>query len=202
MRLLALMASLVLGTAGAWTIRHRRRRRAAARWRASADARHASILDVLPGAMTADPTDPLQSFDEAAELRGDPLDFDARSSVDAEAEQDLAALESELDEAAFDPDPRAPAAFDEIETPRPRQDAGDLYGAHTPPAVDRTHPEDDRAFEEGETWLEALQTDSVEYGAEAEHEIDVTDTADDAPHPSDTRDVPVADKGSGGMRGV
>jgi hypothetical protein len=85
------------------------------------------------------------------------------------------------------------------------RDAGDLYGAHTPAAVDRVHPDDDHAMADGQSWLEALETSAIENGAEPERELD--DLVDDedllrAPHPADRRDTPVADHGSGGRRGL
>src|SRR6185295_17359374 len=92
-----------------------------------------------------------------------------------------------------------------IDEPRRRRDAGDLYGAHTPRAVDRDHPDDDRAFDNGENWVEALAVSAVENGAEPERELDqIVDDDDllDPPHRSDTRDTPVADHGAGGRRGL
>ncbi|MGE0398518.1 MAG: hypothetical protein AB7T06_17560 [Kofleriaceae bacterium] len=83
-------------------------------------------------------------------------------------------------------------------------DVGDLYGVHTAPAEDKTHPDDDTAMREGQNWLEALQTDAVEGGTEPEREIEMADDAeiDRPPHASDTRDTPVADRGSGGPAGT
>ena len=83
-------------------------------------------------------------------------------------------------------------------------DIGDLYGIHTPVAEDKTHLDDDTAMNEGQNWLEALQTDSVEGGTEPERELDMVDDAevDRPPHSSDTRDTPVADRGSGGPAGT
>jgi hypothetical protein len=86
-----------------------------------------------------------------------------------------------------------------------RGDAGDLYGAHTPAAVDRTHPDDDHAFAEGQNWLEALETSAIENGAEPDRELD--DIVDDEdvlrpPHAALARDTPVADHGAGGRRGL
>jgi hypothetical protein len=86
-----------------------------------------------------------------------------------------------------------------------RRDAGDLYGGHTPAAVDRSHPDDDRAFDEGQNWIEALETSAIENGAEPEIELDeIIDDEDvlSPPHASDTRDTPVADHGAGGSRGL
>lgn len=154
-------------------------------------------------AFAADPRDPVQSLDDVAALQVMPLDVDAASHSDVEAAADLAGLEIELDEVAA----RDAAEFADTELPiaaRPR-DAGDLYGAHTPAAVDRVHPDDDRAFDEGQNWLEALETDAVEGGADPERALD--DIIDDEdvlspPHRSLKRDIPVADHGAGGRRGL
>jgi hypothetical protein len=168
--------------------RHRRR---------VADARRARA------GLASDPRDPVQGLDEASELQVSPLDVDALSLRDAEAAQDLAALETELDETELDDD--AAIAMRSVGTTARERDAGDLYGAHTPAAVDRLHPDDDRAFAEGQNWIEALETSAIENGAEPERELD--DIIDDEdvlhpPHASDTRDRPVADHGSGGRRGL
>jgi hypothetical protein len=86
-----------------------------------------------------------------------------------------------------------------------RGDDGDLYGAHTPAAVDRTHPDDDHAFAEGQNWIEALETSAIENGAEPDRELD--DIVDDEdvlrpPHAALRRDTPAADHGAGGRRGL
>ncbi len=151
----------------------------------------------------ADPGDPVQSFDEAFELQGTPLDVDALSSEDALAAQDLAGLESDIDELSLDDDAIIELVDVDV-SPSPR-DAGDLYGAHTPVAVDRAHPDDDVAFINGQSWLEALETSAIENGADREYPLD--DIVDDQdvlrpPHRSSRRDTPVADHGSGGRRGL
>jgi hypothetical protein len=164
-----------------------------------------------------DPTDPLQRFDETPDLEVAPLEVDALSIADVAAAEDLAMLEDSLDEAA-DRDTAVIAQVGADETavisdavaydltePAPERDAGDLYGAHTPPAQDREHPDDDRAFDQGENWLEALEASAAEHGPEPERGLD--DVVDDEdvlqpPHPSDTRDRPVADLGSGGRPGL
>jgi hypothetical protein len=83
-------------------------------------------------------------------------------------------------------------------------DIGDLYGVHTSRAEDTTHPDDDVAMREGQNWIEALQTDAVEGGPLPEREVESGDDADldRSPHSSDTRDTPVADRGSGGPAGT
>jgi hypothetical protein len=158
-----------------------------------------------------DPQDPVQALDEVAELQVMPLEVDALSTADVEAAEDLAGLESELDDddlvVVTETQAVVGGDIDEVvELDRPvRHDDGDLYGAHTPAAVDRSHPDDDRAFDEGQNWIEALETSAVENGAEPERPLD--DIIDDEdvlqpPHASDHRDRPVADLGSGGRRGL
>jgi hypothetical protein len=171
----------------------------------------------------ADPEDPVQGFDEVMDFAVAPLDVDALSVEDTEAAQDLAALadeiEDDIDRGAIDvrgdtplderfDDDRAGASEDvydrESELVRPG-DAGDLYGVHTPVAADRVHPDDDRAFVDGQNWLEALETSAIENGAEPERSLD--DIVDDedllrTPHHTSRRDIPVADLGSGGRRGL
>ena len=133
------------------------------------------------------------------------------------AAEDLAILEDSLDEIA-DRDTAVIAGAEADETavisdavardlaePAHERDAGDLYGAHTPPAQDRDHPDDDRAFDQGENWLEALEASAAENGPEPERALD--DVVDDEdvlrpPHSSDHRDRPVADHGSGGRPGL
>jgi len=198
--LLPLALALVART----IVRYRRRRRA---------RRIAEHLQNL----RPDLTDPLQRFDEVPELEVAPLEVDAVSAADVAAAEDLAILEDSLDETA-DRDTAVIAAAEADETaviseaeasdltePARARDAGDLYGAHTPPAQDREHPDDDRAFDQGENWLEALEASAAENGPEPERELD--DIVDDEdvlqpPHASDTRDRPVADHGSGGRAGL
>ena len=162
-----------------------------------------------PDELASDPRDPVQGFDEASELQVTPLDVDALSQEDVLAAEDLAGLENELDDLAVATEAQPEPGFhvDEvIELDRPvRRDDGDLYGVHTPTAVDRAHPDDDRAFDEGHNWVEALETSAIENGAEPERTLD--EIVDDEevlqpPHASDTRDRPVADFGSGGRRGL
>jgi hypothetical protein len=194
MRLRTLIMPLALGLVARAVIRHRRNQRArgahdAGPWRADSYAN--------------DPGDPVQGFDEVSELQVSPLDVDALSIEDVGAAQDLAGLESEVDEIASNDD--AAIEMIDVELAETTRDAGDLYGAHTAPAVDRDHPDDDTAAREGQTWIEALETSAIENGAEPELELD--DIVDDEdvlrpPHPADMRDTPVADHGSGGRRGL
>jgi hypothetical protein len=80
-------------------------------------------------------------------------------------------------------------------------DIGDLYGIHTSTAEDVTHLDNDEAMRGGQNWLEALQTDAVEGGPLPEHEVESSDDAEPG-HRTDTRDTPVADRGSGGPAGT
>lgn len=181
-----ILTSVAVGLAARALIRRRRAHRAAA-----------ARAELAP-----DPDDPVQNFNEPPELQAEPFDVDAVSQSDAAAAQDLAALEVDIDDDTSGDD----AAITAIEEPpaRPR-DAGDLYGAHTPRAVDRNHPDDDRAFATGANWIEALEASAVENGPEPERELDdIVDDEDilDPPHASDTRDTPVADHGAGGRRGL
>jgi hypothetical protein len=153
-----------------------------------------------------DPTDPVQRLDEVPELEVVPLSVDAVSAADVAAAEDLAILEGDLDQTADrDTAVISEAVARDGEEPAHERDAGDLYGAHTPRAQDREHPDDDQAFDAGENWLEALEASAVENGPEPERGLD--DVVDDEdvlqpPHPSDTRDRPVADHGSGGRAGL
>ena len=96
-----------------------------------------------------------------------------------------------------------PPTLDAIE--QSLHDDGDLYGVHTPAASNPHHLDDDQAMESGENWVEALQADAIENGALPERELDAIVDEEDTdlpPHPSDTRDRPVADRGAGGPRGA
>lgn len=81
-------------------------------------------------------------------------------------------------------------------------DAGALYGMHTPVAEQTVHADDDRAQAHGENWLEALGHDAVEYGAKPEAVLVFFDEDELDSPPSDHRDRPIADLGSGGPRGL
>lgn len=148
---------------------------------------------VAPDDLAPDPDDPVQGLDEAPELRVAEFNVDALSQADVDAMQDLAVLETTLE---------SRGGIDEMPTAQPK-DAGELYGVHTIPALDRDIPDNDVSYEVGENWIESLQASSTEYGpADPEDDIDVEDEMDDPPHPSDMRDIPVADRGSAGPRGL
>jgi hypothetical protein len=89
------------------------------------------------------------------------------------------------------------------------EDTGDLYGVHVSPAGDRalSAPDDRDSFVDadlGVNWFEALGQHSTESGPVPEHEVTVIDDSD--PHdehpPTDFRDRPKADRGSGGRGGL
>jgi hypothetical protein len=188
---------LALGLAGYAFLRHRRTKHAA--------------RDVIPDDFAIDPLDSVQTFEKISDLEVATLDVDALSTEDIAAAEDLASLEVESESIdssmASDDQPILVGNMDDVIEldPSMRRDAGDLYGAHTPPAVDREHPDDDRAFQEGQNWIEALETSAVENGPEPERELDAIVDDEDVlgpPHATARRDRPVADNGSGGRRGL
>lgn len=111
--------------------------------------------------------------------------------------------------AGWDAEPTADLGLDELPGSdaygaRGRQGAGDLYGVHVTSAVDRDLPDDDQAQAEGENWLEHLNATAAESGPEPEAVLDMLDESD--PHAGHHKrakdDIPVADYGSGGPRGL
>ncbi|MBA3397850.1 MAG: hypothetical protein H0T89_34820 [Deltaproteobacteria bacterium] len=193
MRLLKLKLSTWMLLGGAALLAQHRRRQAT---RAIAP----DEADRMTDNFAADPNDPVQGFDEAAELRVDPLAVDVMSTADAEAAQDLAALETDLDRRglAFDSYP----VPDDIDAATVGTDTGDLYGVHAVATVDTNLPDDRTAMNEGQNWIEALETSAAENGADPETELEIDDEYDNPPHPTDTRDIPVADRGSAGPGGL
>jgi hypothetical protein len=129
-------------------------------------------------------------------VRARPQATDAASeATDREVAQDLAFL---------DVDQLAGSADEEPETAPDVQvkDGGDLYGVHVAHASDRAHVDDDQAFDDGQSWVESLQTHAAEGGPEPEQEVDIVDE-DDLTSPSgDSKDRPIADRGSAGPRGL
>jgi hypothetical protein len=82
--------------------------------------------------------------------------------------------------------------------PPNQHDVGDLYGVAVNDVVDAELVDDDVAMDEGQNWLEALETSAAENGPRPEQALDMSD--DDR---GDMReDVPVADRGSGGPAGL
>jgi hypothetical protein len=150
--------------------------------------------DAIPSGMIDDYDNPaIQGIDEVVEYHVELID---ERNIDPVTQD--AALTDPAEQA--DVPPRS--ELDEIEALE--HDTGDLYGIHTQRAVDTDLPDDRAAFDEGENWIEALEATSVENGPEPEVAIEAVDDEDvDAPpHPSDTRDTPVADRGAGGPAGA
>jgi hypothetical protein len=190
LRTLIKVLALVFGTGA--IIRYQRNQRLAA-------GRGGPSRDTF----AADPSDPVQGFDEISELQAEPLDVDALSREDIAAAQDLAALDLDIDRITAEEDVQIELI--DVDALAVTRDSGDLYGVHTPAAVDRTHPDNDQSFNDGQNWIEALETSAVENGAEPERELsEIVDDEDvfRAPHASLARDVPIADLGSGGRRGL
>jgi uncharacterized protein (TIGR03382 family) len=102
----------------------------------------------------------------------------------------------------LDPDDIAEVVIVETLIEEPVHDAGELYGVHVPAAEPMTHLDDDAAQSYGENWLEQLAADTVEAGPLPEQPVDIVDEDDVTSPRSDTRDRPVADRGSAGPRGM
>ena len=146
-----------------------------------------------PDAFASDPGDPVQGLVEASELQGTPLEVDAQSIDDAVAAQDLATLESEIDEIASEDDPGIAMAGMDASMGRSSEE----------PSIDDL---DDLAAAKGQNWVEALETSAIENGADPERELELDEAVEDdgvvrPPRASSTRDTPVADYGSGGRDG-
>jgi hypothetical protein len=140
-----------------------------------------------------DPADPSQQLDEAGGFQIEPLELDVEPTSESE---------DDLDAAITRADPG-----DEDTAVARRQDVGELYGVHLPPALDRdlAAPEDHDSYaraDAGENWIESLEQAAAENGPAVEREVDPTDDSDHhVHHASDTRDRPVADRGGGGPGG-
>lgn len=142
--------------------------------------------------------DPGQLLDEAGEFSViDVVGVDAQPHAEADAELDEAVATTAED-------------YTDIIDATDIGDAGDLYGVHVPRAAD---PESDLvrdrdAFEqerEGEHVFESLQRKMAESGtADPEEDVEFEDDSDPlgGHRKTDTRDRPVADKGSGGPAGL
>ncbi len=113
-----------------------------------------------------------------------------------EAALDLAALDQEIDDSRF---LEIDSSVDVAEV---IHDTGDLYGVHAMGAVNRDHPDNDRAMDEGQNWLEALEANAAEFGADLERPLDMSDELSAPGHNSDSKDTPVADRGAGGPGGL
>lgn len=164
----------------------------------SATLPHRHVVDV-------DPEDPSQQLDDTGEFHVEPLAVDALPAAEASEDFDIASAENVEGESGLEPD----AAADEHAAVE--HDTGELYGVRIPHAGDTTLAarEDQDSFEgswRGETWLEALEEHATALGPAPEEEVVIVDDSDGHPdhrghHPTEWRDRPVADKGSGGPGG-
>jgi len=160
-----------------------------------------------PSIVDVDPEEPSQVIDEVGGF--EELDVEAQPSAEAEAALDAATAESAEENAVELATPMQTTTEAREEA---AEDIGELYGVHTPPAedhdLDKTpDAESFRDADAGENWLETLEKKAAEYGAEVEEPVDVVDDSDEhsehrGHHKTDTRDRPVADKGSGGEGGL
>ncbi len=82
-------------------------------------------------------------------------------------------------------------------------DISELYELNEMPGILPLEAQslDDRAQAHGENWVEALQEQVIEYGTDPEAVLVFIDESESGPV-SDTLDLPVADRGSGGPRGM
>jgi hypothetical protein len=153
-----------------------------------------------------DPEDPSQQLDDLGEFHLEPLSVEAQPAAEASEDFDIASaenVEGESETESSDLDAEAELGHE----------TGELYGVRTPHAGDTNlaAPEDRDSFEgasRGETWLEALEEHATEMGPAPEEEVVIVDDSD-VEHPdhrghspTERRDRPVADKGSGGPGGL
>jgi hypothetical protein len=115
---------------------------------------------------------------------------------DLEIAQDLGSLD--VEQLAYGEDAAPLAAVPDVSI----KDGGDLYGVWIAPASDRAQLDDDDAFKTGQNWVESLETRAAEGGPALEHEVDIVDEGHLTSPSSDSKDRPVADRGSGGPRGL
>lgn len=164
----------------------------------SARLAHRHVVDI-------DPEDPAQQLDDVGEFHIEPLDVDAQSALETSESFDIASAENILGESEpEDATDDADAEFGD--------ETGELYGIRTPHAGDTklAAAEDRDGFEgswRGENWVESLEQHATLMGPAPEEEIVIVDDSDvEHPdhrghHPTQRRDRPIADKGSGGPGG-
>jgi hypothetical protein len=143
---------------------------------------------------------PIDLDAEDTEVARDLASLDVEQLAD-DAEQLTEEVDEEVDadgEADAQAEPEGSEGSSEIAV----KDGGDLYGVHVAPASDRAHLDDDEAFEDGQNWVESLHTDAAEGGPEPEHEVDILDEHDLTSSSADSKDRPIADRGSAGPRGL
>lgn len=173
--------------------------------------------------------DQLATSDEVADdiVRAamDDADDEVEAATQAEIAEDLAALDgvqlasaedltsldglplSNADDLqSLDVDQLAEVETDDVDTtpfatPLGEKDGGDLYGLRIAAASDRAQIDDDEAFDAGQSWTESLHTHAAEGGPEPEHDVAIVDDRDIVAPSADSKDRPIADRGSGGPRG-
>lgn len=161
---------------------------------------HRHVVDI-------DPEDPTQQLDDTGEFHIEPLMVEAQSATEASEDFDIASAENV--EGESEPEDEEEEASERAEL---RHETGELYGVRTPRAGDTelAAPEDQDGFEgswRGENWRESLEEHATLMGPADEEEVVIIDDSDiEHPdhrghHPTDWRDRPVADKGSGGPGG-
>jgi len=191
MRLIKITKLLLLGGVAAAVVLGKRRSKA---------AQVRTVFDPPDVIINADPGDPVQGLDEAVPFHDEDLEVDAQTIVDIAIAQDLAELEVEPSD--LEVEVPIPPTSSVHERARGLKGSGELYGLHFPPALDHDLPDDTAANAKGESWIEALGASATEHGAAVERQIDIVDEQDLDSPPTDTRDIPVADRGSGGPRGL
>jgi hypothetical protein len=160
-----------------------------------------------------DPEDPSQQLDDIGQIDVEPLAVDARSAAETSEDFDLAFAENVTGESEPEDESDLEDAPSDDDSGELAHDTGELYGVRTPHAgdTDLSAPEDQDSFEgadRGETWLESLEEHAALMGPAPEEEVVIVDDSDlEHPdhrghHPTDWRDRPVADKGSGGSGGL
>ncbi len=151
-----------------------------------------------------DPEDPSQQLDDVGEFHIEPLAVEAQPTAEASEDFDIASAENVEGESEPEAEPG--------EETEAAAGTGELYGVRIPHAGDRdlAAPEDRDSFEgswRGETWLESLEEHATLMGPAPEEEVVIVDDSDTehpshrGHHPTQHRDRPVADKGSGGPGG-
>jgi hypothetical protein len=112
---------------------------------------------------------------------------------------------ADLDVDAHDRDAALDLAALELEPLTRDRDHGSLFDAHLPIVEAELVDDDDAAYSRGQNWVERLETKSIEDGGEPGRELVIEDDYDVDVTTSpriDTSDLPVADRGSAGPRGI
>ncbi len=151
-----------------------------------------------------DPEDPTQQLDDLGEFHIIPLTVEAQSEAETLEDFDIASAENIAGESEPGDDEWSDTTLEYYAGAA--EGTGELYGIRMPHAGD-THiaaPEDQDSYEgssRGENWLESLEEHATEGGPIPEEEVVIVEESE-GHHPSQRRDRPVADKGSGGSGGL